>query len=123
MALARAHEITLPSLVEQSVEDPPATLFQLLSNILAPYGRDDRRQWKLQGEDVEVNQAKITNLALLFHELATNAAKYGSLSIDDGILEITTAIAPDPIELVWLEASGPMETRLHPALGASWRKG
>jgi PAS domain S-box-containing protein len=108
MALARAHEITLPSLAGQSVEDPPATLFQLLSNILAPYGRDDNRQWTLRGDDVEISRAKITNLALLFHELATNAAKYGALSVGDGTVDITLAISPDTIELVWLEAHGPI---------------
>lgn len=110
MSLARAHEITLPNLAGQSVEDPPATLFRLLTNILAPYGRADRRQWELQGQDIEVNRAKITNLALLFHEFATNAAKHGALSVDDGNVEIATAISPDTIELVWREANGPIDT-------------
>jgi PAS domain S-box-containing protein len=109
MALARAHEITLPNLAGQSVEDPPATLFQLLSNILAPYRHDDHRQWTLHGDDVEVSRAKITNLALLFHELATNAAKYGALSVGDGTVDITLTMSPDAIELVWLEAHGPID--------------
>lgn len=109
MSLARAHEITLPSFAGQSVEDPPATLFQLLSNILAPYGKDELRQWTLHGEDIQVNRAKITNLALLFHELATNAAKYGALSVGDGTVDITFAISPDTIELIWLEAHGPID--------------
>ncbi|MDK4731569.1 PAS domain S-box protein [Rhizobium sp. CNPSo 3490] len=107
MALARAHEITLPSLTEQPVEVRPATLSQLLSNILAPY---DNRQWALHGEDVEVGLEKISTLALLFHELATNAAKYGALSVNEGTLEIATAISPDTIELVWVEANGPPTT-------------
>ncbi|MDL2406230.1 PAS domain S-box protein [Rhizobium calliandrae] len=109
MSLARAHEITLPSLADHSVEDPPATLLQLLANILAPYGRDDRRQWELHGEDVEVSRAKITNIALLFHEFATNAAKYGALSVDHGSVDITSAISADAIELVWREANGPTD--------------
>ncbi|EJZ18525.1 PAS domain S-box protein (plasmid) [Rhizobium sp. Pop5] len=109
MALARAHEITLPSLTEQSVVDPPATLFQLLSNILAPYGQDDGRQWSLHGNDLDVGRAKITNLALLLHELATNSAKYGALSIDGGAVEIATAVSSDTVELVWLETNGPTQ--------------
>lgn len=118
MALARAHEITLPSLAGQSVEDPPATLFQLLSNILAPYGQHDHRQWTLHGDDVEVSRAKITNLALLFHELATNAAKYGALSVGDGTVDITLTISPDTIDLVWLEAHGPIDAdRTQPSSG------
>ncbi|MEB3046738.1 hypothetical protein [Rhizobium mulingense] len=59
--------------------------------------------------DVEVSRAKITNLALLFHELATNAAKYGALSVGDGTVDITLTISPDAIELVWLEAHGPID--------------
>jgi two-component sensor histidine kinase len=109
MALARAHEITLPSLAGQSVDDPPATLFRLLSSILAPYGQGDHRQWTLHGDDIEVSRAKITNLALLFHELATNAAKYGALSVGDGTVDITLAVSPDTIGLVWLEAHGPID--------------
>ncbi|ARO29008.1 PAS domain-containing protein [Rhizobium sp. NXC14] len=115
MSLARAHEITLPSLTEHSVVDQPATLFQLLSNILAPYGRDDNQQWNFHGDDVEVGQAKITNLALLLHELATNSAKYGALSVDGGAVEITTALAPDTVEFVWLETNGPPPADPSPA--------
>ncbi|MDK4735223.1 PAS domain S-box protein [Rhizobium sp. CNPSo 3490] len=107
MALARAHEITLPSLTEQAVEVQSATLFQLLSNVLAPYGN---RQWTLSGGDVEVGPAKISSLALLFHEFATNAAKYGALSVSEGTVQIATAISPDTIKLVWLEANGPSIT-------------
>lgn len=107
MALSRAHEITLPGLV-QSAEDQDTTLLQLLSRILAPYSRHDTRLWRIAGEDVGIRREKITDLALLFHEFATNATKYGALSVEGGTIDITTALSPDAIELVWLEANGPL---------------
>ena len=110
MALSRAHEMTLPALGhEDRIGDRHTTLFQLLSNILAPYGQDGLDQWQLNGRDVEVSREKITNLALLFHELATNAAKYGALSIEDGKLSITIAIEDETVNIVWLESNSPSE--------------
>jgi two-component sensor histidine kinase len=44
---------------------------------------------------------------LLFHELATNAAKYGSLSIDQGAVEIEWDADEKDIRLQWREAGGP----------------
>uniref|UniRef100_UPI0031019810 hypothetical protein n=1 Tax=Neorhizobium sp. EC2-8 TaxID=3129230 RepID=UPI0031019810 len=49
---------------------------------------------------------RVTNLALLFHEFATNAAKYGCLSVPEGRLVITTALQAETLELVWSETGG-----------------
>ncbi|WP_312367144.1 PAS domain S-box protein [Ensifer sp.] len=107
MALSRAHEMTLPSLV-QSAEDQDTTLFQLLSRILEPYSRQGIRLWRIAGEDVGIRREKITDLALMLHEFSTNATKYGALSVEGGTIDITTALSPDAIELVWLETNGPL---------------
>ncbi|OJY68510.1 PAS domain S-box protein [Rhizobium sp. 60-20] len=108
MSLSRAHEMTLPALGhEDRVGDRQATLFQLLSNILAPYCQEGSDQWQLYGRDVEISREKITNLALLFHEFATNAAKYGALSIEDGKLSITVTIEEEAVNIVWLESNFP----------------
>jgi two-component sensor histidine kinase len=111
MALSRAHEMTLPSLShEDMIGDRQTTLFQLLSNILAPYGHDGSDRWQLKGCDVEVSREKITNLALLFHEFATNAAKYGALSVEEGKLSITISIEDETVEITWLESGCPSGT-------------
>ncbi len=107
MALSRAHEMTLPSLGAETVSAARTTLFQLVANILAPYERDGAIAWRLSGDDVEVNGNKITNLALLFHEFATNAAKYGALSVEEGKLDITVLMKGEALEIVWLESHGP----------------
>ncbi|MGO7609327.1 histidine kinase, partial [Rhizobium ruizarguesonis] len=56
-----------------------STLFRLLSNVLEPYEREGANRWLLMGDDIDVSGNKITNFALLFHEFATNAEKYGAL--------------------------------------------
>ncbi|NTJ65899.1 PAS domain S-box protein [Agrobacterium rhizogenes] len=107
-ALSRAHEITLPSLSgEAATGAPQTTLFQLLSNILAPYERDDANRWQLRGDDIDVSGNKITNFALLFHEFATNAAKYGALAVEEGKLDIAVTIKGEIVEIVWLKSRGP----------------
>lgn len=108
MALSRAHEMTLPSLNgEAATGAPQTTLFRLLSNILAPYQRDGANRWQLTGDDIDVSGNKITNFALLFHEFATNAAKYGALSVEEGKLDIAVTKKGEMLEIVWLESSGP----------------
>lgn len=100
MALSRAHEMTLPSLNGEATTTgaPRSTLFQLLSNILAPYERHGTERWELIGDDIEINGNQITNLALLFHEFATNAAKYGPRSAPGD--------AGDASDRFWKQARG-----------------
>ncbi|WP_107677906.1 PAS domain S-box protein [Agrobacterium sp. LAD9] len=110
MALSRAHEMTLPNLNGEAATGGPRTkLFQLLSTILAPYEREGSDRWQLVGDDIDVNGNKITNLALLFHEFATNAAKYGALSVEEGKLDIAAKVTGEVLEIVWLESSGPRQ--------------
>ncbi|MEC9017058.1 MAG: histidine kinase, partial [Pseudomonadota bacterium] len=49
-----------------------------------------------------------TPLALLFHELATNAAKYGALSVADGRVHLHIAREGDDVRLEWREQGGPV---------------
>lgn len=108
LALSRVHEMSLPNLSgDDFFQEKSITLFQLLSITLAPYEIDGARQWHLKGDDLKINAEKLTKLALLFHELATNAAKYGSLSTVEGRLDIAVAVQEDLLELQWSETNGP----------------
>ena len=49
----------------------------------------------------------MTSFALVVHELATNAAKYGALSIDTGTVHIRWSCLKDVLVLQWLESGGP----------------
>jgi two-component sensor histidine kinase len=48
-----------------------------------------------------------TPLARVFHELATNSAKYGALSAEDGAIDLSIADAGDTLLLRWIERGGP----------------
>jgi two-component sensor histidine kinase len=62
----------------------------------------------VEGPEVRVGSNTTTSLALVLHELATNAAKYGSLSNTEGRLHIRWQIAEgEVVDLVWTEAGGP----------------
>ncbi len=89
----------------------PASLARLIEAELAPYGGGDRARFRLIGEDVPVTPEAYTILALVVHELATNSAKYGSLSARAGKVEVSLArTAFGDLALAWREAGGPPVT-------------
>lgn len=68
------------------------------------------------GNDCDVGGAKaVPYLSLLLHELATNAAKFGSLSVGSGRLDVSVATDGDLVRLVWLETGGPVPSTGGPA--------
>jgi two-component sensor histidine kinase len=81
-----------------------ATIADVLAAELGPY---DASRVILAGEPVELPQKPAVTLALVFHELATNAAKYGALSVPDGQLSIAWAIDVDRLTIDWVERGGP----------------
>lgn len=87
-----------------------ATLDMLVKAILAPYigiaGANDARA-TVQGPKVLVDGEAMTSLALLLHELATNAAKYGALSVPEGRLQISWTLDAKQLVLEWRETGGP----------------
>jgi PAS domain S-box-containing protein len=81
-----------------------AGLRQLLLHELGPYG-DERVM--LDGPDVQLPARVALSLGMVFHELATNAAKYGALSTD-GQLRLTWSISDeDALSFEWCETGGP----------------
>ena len=112
-ALAQAHALTLsvPSL--QKV-DRSAMLHDLLRTIMAPFdGETDeaRPRITIAGADAPVGADTMANFALLLHEFATNAAKYGALSVPGGTLDITTSQIGEQVLLEWRERGGPRIAR------------
>lgn len=65
------------------------TLSGLLADLLAPYEAGDPERITVTGPGVQIGARAATPLALIFHELATNAAKYGALSCPEGRLSVT----------------------------------
>lgn len=102
-ALGRAHDFVRP--IEGAKGD---SLRGLLAELMAPYSAGDERI-AIEGGDCEIGPRAATPLALIFHELATNSAKYGALSVGEGKVRIELD-CPDGHEatrLHWREEGGP----------------
>jgi two-component sensor histidine kinase len=81
---------------------------ELIGAELAPYVRDGDHAIDLLGPDVELAPNDALSLGLAIHELATNAAKYGALSVPGGKLRIHwTMITEDLTRIEWSERGGP----------------
>ncbi|WP_043337124.1 PAS domain-containing protein [Belnapia moabensis] len=106
-ALARAHEYVRPHNGEAQPTEAATTLKGLLGTLLAPYGAEEAGRMQLSGDDVPVGVKAATSLALILHELATNAAKYGALSRPEGGVAITGERIGDRFGLTWRERGGP----------------
>jgi two-component sensor histidine kinase len=107
LALAAAHELTMPSLEEQGQCDITVTLLQLIGKVVAPYQDAEGQRISLTGPELPVAQSHTTKFALLIHELATNAAKYGSLSVPEGRVTIRLQLEGGVVRLEWREEGGP----------------
>jgi PAS domain S-box-containing protein len=108
-ALARAHALTLPKRSDGSAQvEQPTTLQALIRTIVSPYeekGASPRVE--ISGPDIPVAASLATGFALLLHEFATNAAKYGALSTPSGRINIACSEVDDLVSLTWTESGGP----------------
>ena len=106
-ALGRAHEFVRPHSDESRKPGIDTTFHALVAEILSPYPAHDEGRIEIGGEDEAVDDRSATPLALLIHELATNATKYGSLSNESGCVRITTHVEGDDFVVEWSEVDGP----------------
>lgn len=105
-ALGQAHSLVLNSDAEGNDREKAATtLHALIETILAPYR--EGANIAVSGADVPVGRQVISGLALLLHEFATNAAKYGALSTAGGRISISLVEQDADIVLSWNEQGGP----------------
>ncbi len=90
-----------------------AGLREVISAILVPFGFNDGQvdRFSIAGEDVFLPPKTALTFALVFQELATNAAKYGALLDVAGHVEISWQVKPSPrgkrLQLRWIESGGP----------------
>lgn len=107
LALGRAHDFVRPHSRESAARSNPSSLQALIRDLLQPYRDGEFERVHFHGVDATIDDGTATPLALLFHELATNAAKYGALSHGDGRVEISSEIVGDDYLLHWREIGGP----------------
>ncbi|WP_425473656.1 sensor histidine kinase [Sphingomonas xanthus] len=109
-ALGRAHEFVRPHSDQSQPGDLPDSLKGIFREVLAPYLALQDGRISIEGIDVTVDDRGATPIALLIHELATNAAKYGALSTGVGRVDITLAEQGGEISIDWRESGGPAIT-------------
>lgn len=107
-ALGRAHNFARPHGPESSVLQSFGGLHGLLAELMTPYDRANDQQYEIFGNDLPVSDRSATPLALLIHELATNAVKYGALSRNSGHVRIETIDQTDIAVIIWSESGGPV---------------
>jgi two-component sensor histidine kinase len=76
----------------------------LLLSELGPYGHV---RFTLNGDPLFLPAKLAVSLALIFHELATNAGKYGAFSAARGLLQVSWTMSDDRLTIVWDETEGP----------------
>ena len=85
-----------------------AELHKLVKEELAAYCRDGDGRARIDGPDFVLRPDIAQTVAVALHELATNAAKYGALSVADGHVQVEWSCASDGrLVLRWTEAGGP----------------
>lgn len=97
-ALSEAHKV---SAGDRQLSGDLETLLRVL---LFAY---DPERLRLQGQTVMLDGDVAPRLALVIHELATNAAKYGALSVANGIVRINWTSTGDSLAVEWCEEGGP----------------
>jgi PAS domain S-box-containing protein len=100
-ALARVH-----SLLSES-RWRGANITRLIQEELAPFRTRNFDRIKISGRNLSLESSNAQALALALHELATNAAKYGALSVPAGGVDVEWELEGGNLVLSWTEHGGP----------------
>src|SRR5262249_61677085 len=83
---------------------------ELLTAVLEPYRGAGGARVTLKGPAVLLPAQAVTPLSMAMHELATNASKYGALSVPQGAVTINWTLRDDGaprVDVTWIERGGP----------------
>ena len=106
-ALGRAHDFVRPHSAESRPMARQDSLSGLLEELFSPYQSEAGRRIAVTGDMIGIDDRSATPLALLFHELATNATKYGALSQGAGKVTVSVDDRGGQATIVWTETGGP----------------
>jgi two-component sensor histidine kinase len=108
-ALSRAHDLTLPDLKKNiGASKSTTTVMSLTKAIVKPHEHAHASRIAITGADAPLSGNALTSLALLLHELTTNAAKYGALSCSTGSLIINIFATDGLLHMKWEERGPPL---------------
>jgi two-component sensor histidine kinase len=109
-ALASAHAMIRRSFSPEGAPPKALDLGEMVRTIVEPHERflkGGRSRFEVQGPSVVCGEHALNGAALMFHELATNAVKYGALATDAGRISITWAATDSELVFDWRESGGP----------------
>jgi PAS domain S-box-containing protein len=109
-ALGRAHDLLARD------KWTGVSLHDVLKSEFQAYAGRDSARFSIVGADARLGARAAQTLSLALHELTTNAAKHGALSVPEGRVEIQSAINGQELRLTWTETGGP-EVRLPSSQG------
>ncbi len=84
-----------------------APIMEAITKALQAHGGGEARRFDLEGPDVLLRGDLVLALSLVIHELSTNAAKYGALSVDTGRVSVSWTISDSRVSITWRESGGP----------------
>jgi PAS domain S-box-containing protein len=100
-ALGRAHDLLARD------KWTGASVHEVIRNEFQAYAGADGARLSIVGEDARLSARSAQTLSLALHELTTNAAKYGALSVPEGRVEIRSTVNGQELQLTWTETGGP----------------
>ena len=101
LALSKAHNV----LTNENWSG--ASLKMMIDSALEAFQESGKRRFVLSGADLRVGPHAAMSVALAIHELATNALKYGALSVPDGYVDIAWSLEDQTFRFLWRERGGP----------------
>ncbi|PZQ63241.1 MAG: histidine kinase [Phenylobacterium zucineum] len=105
VALGRAHDFVRPHSPQSQPAGSPSSLQGMLGALFEPYQTPEADRVVILGEDAIIDDRACTPLALVFHELVTNAAKYGALAEPDGRVRLVLGVLADDVTFDWQETT------------------
>ena len=100
----RIRALTATDELIAKVDGSGCDIKDLLLSELGPYGHV---RFTLNGNPLFLPAKLAVSLALIFHELATNAGKYGAFSSSRGLLQVSWSVTDDRLNIAWDETEGP----------------
>lgn len=101
MALARANDL----LTGENWEG--ASLSDIVAGVSVAHGGNQPGRFSASGPVVRLSPKIALSLSMAMHELATNAVKYGALSVSDGKVDVTWSVDGGRLRIGWTESGGP----------------
>jgi two-component sensor histidine kinase len=103
-AFARAHALVRASFRSDGSASVGSDIADMIRTIVEPH---DRRRISIKGPPIYCGEHASNGIALIFHELTTNAVKYGALSREEGQIDVNWRREGANLAIHWKERGGP----------------